>query len=148
MKPKLLVLKTTPFLIPSVKSVFVVCIFVLTGISFLSTVIYAGNTSGLSQSGYYFPDSVDIDSPEIVSAFGDTVQTIIDGADTIYVLSEGPIDTTDIEARSINTSDIIITLTNTQYPVNKDMFGANLEGFLANTPTLLQKLQIMRQWML
>lgn len=146
MKQKSFVLKSSQLLIPSVKSVFVTCVFVLSGITFLSSGIYAGNTSVLTKRSYYFPDSVDIDSPEIVSAFGDTVQTIIDGVDTIYVISEGPLDTIDIEARGINTSDIIITLTNTEYPVNKDIFGVNLEGFFAkytNTATEIANYEAM-----
>lgn len=77
----------------------------------------------------FYPDSTETDTTETEIAFGDTIETIMDGMDTIYLLSDVMEDSNLLEERLINTSDVLITLKDEMYSVNDGGYGVNLEGY-------------------
>lgn len=88
--------------------------------------------NAIDKSFYSFlSDSAFPDSTYTGDVFGDTLEVIIDGMDTIYILSEGNNDENDLEERMITSDDIIITLKDNVRTVNHGVYGVNLEGFFA-----------------
>ncbi len=98
----------------------------------LSHKIYKINIAPSAINYLFMPDSAIVDSSYSELVFGDTLETIIDGGDTIYVLYDGGLDSNTIENRTINTGDIIISLRDEKLAVNHGVYGVNLEGFFGH----------------
>ncbi|MFZ1634487.1 MAG: T9SS type A sorting domain-containing protein [Chitinophagales bacterium] len=110
---------------------------------YLSTLLDASpSMSNLSFDNYYMPDSTYDDSTIVESyLFGDTVQIVNEGFDTLYILYEDTLasndsipDSTTIELKEPISQEITITLGNTVKEINQGLFGINVSSMFDHVP--------------
>lgn len=82
------------------------------------------NMNSKNSIGLVYPDSTFADTT-VLASYGDTLESYLDGPDSVYVLSVG----NDSMERLISTEDIIVRLTTVEKNVVDNNFGVSLADF-------------------